>query len=136
MAKPVLRVFLGLFKCDQVFDETKHEYIYSNLQEDAKNGKFSTRKHDFDEGFENHPLWLDTFDCSIQQDILSHINSTNIPTLFGFEDSIPESDLSASFVLHYTPNEAKCKQVALTPHKDVSILPKHILSSQVLVHTG
>ena len=64
MAKPVLRVFLGLFKCDQVFDETKHEYIYSNLQEDAKNGKFSTRKHDFDEGFENHPNRFINFDVA------------------------------------------------------------------------
>jgi hypothetical protein len=129
MAQPVLRVFKGLFKCEQVFDQTKYEFIYGNLQGNVENGEFSTRRHVHDQGFENHPLWLEKFDFSIEKDILNHVNSTDIPRLFGFENTIPVSDVSASFVLLYTQNESKCNQVALKPHQDVSLLPnKHILS--------
>ena len=82
MAQPVLRVDKGLFKCDQVFDTTKYDMIYSILERNVKNDEFSARKHVFDQGLENHPLWLETFDCSIQTDILNLVNSTDIPCCF------------------------------------------------------
>lgn len=128
MEKAVLRFNSGLYYCLDVFEPTKYDHIRHILQEIVANNAFEVLQHPDDYGFEHHPLWLPTFDHHIQSDILGFVNSTIVPNLFRFAGQISEDDVSASFVMFYSPTTTSMEE-ALSTHKDQPMIPgRHVLS--------
>lgn len=119
----------GIFGAQNVFDSVVYEEIKGSLLS-GKENKYVTRPHSEDHGLDCHPLWCPRFSPSIQQRIHDFINTTDIPKIFGFDGPLSLDNLSASFIMKYTPEQASSHRTALSFHNDVSRKGKenHIMS--------
>jgi hypothetical protein len=128
--KSVLRIERGPFILNNVFGCYDYDKIKRDLLRNEEKGYFVERSHEEDSGIAEHPKWQPKLKVEIQEKIVKYLETTNIPAKYGFTDGTDLKDsLSRSFVLMYRPQRSGSKKLAMSLHRDISMIPNvHTLS--------